>query len=66
MLHNGLQVDYNVHKGHLAFMCSRTSSSCILQYKHMTLATTMLNNISYLHTNTQNYHKYPNVLHLMS
>ena len=36
----------------------------ILKCKHMAHATSLLNNIFLLHTQTQNYHlKYPNVLH---
>ena len=33
MLHNGLQVDYSVHKCNLSLVCSRMSSSCILKHK---------------------------------
>ena len=32
MLHIGLQVDISVHEWHLAIVCSRISSSCILKY----------------------------------
>ena len=45
MLHNTLQVKQGVHKWHLALVCSRTSSSWTLKYKHMILAINMLNNI---------------------
>ena len=44
-----------VHKWQLAYICSRTSSSCILICKHMTLFIDMLNNIFHLHTKMQNW-----------
>ena len=63
MLHNGLQADQGAHKWHLTFVCSRISSSWILKRSHMTLANSMLSNISPLHTTLQYYHlKYPNAL----
>ena len=49
----------------LAISMSRVYSSCILKYKHVTLAIGMLNDIFPLHTiRMQNYHlKHANVLH---
>ena len=35
----------SVHTWHLALVCSRISSSCIIKCKHMTLTISMLNNI---------------------
>ena len=68
MLHNGLQVDQSAHKQQLALVCSRIiSSSRILNYKHMTLATGMLNYISPCILERKTYClKCPNVLRKMS
>ena len=56
MLHNGLEVDYSVHKRDLPLVCSRISSSCILKCKHMTRAISTLKKSFPLDTKTQDYH----------
>ena len=62
MLHNGLEVDYSVRKWHLTLVSSRVHASCKLNYKHVTLANNILNNVVPIHIKMQNYHlKYPNV-----
>ena len=62
MLHNCLQDDLIVHNWHLALICSKISFSWMLKCKDMTIAISMLKNIS-----LQNYHlKRPNKLLQMS
>ena len=57
----------SVHEYHLPLVCSKISSSCILKYKHVTLAISTLKNIFPLHTKAQDYHlMYPSALLEMS
>ena len=44
-----------LHNGHMALIFSRISSSCILEWKPMTLAISMLTNIFPLHAKSQDY-----------
>jgi hypothetical protein len=43
MLHNDVQFNYIIHKWHSTLVCSRISSSCILNPKYMIFVISTLN-----------------------